>query len=110
MSSINVSSIWATFILSLASASAFNVSVSSKSCLLFINSNSLLAHSSILSANILAFSVSRRNLKRLSLDFIEVLDELDEDLELFDDYLDLTETSGNVFFEFFTLNFDVSKN
>ena len=33
-----------------------------------------------------------------------MLDEQDEDLELFDEYLDLTEPSGNVFFEFFILN------
>ena len=39
-----------------------------------------------------------------------MLDELDEDLEPFDEYLDLTEPSGNVFFEYFTLNFGVSKN
>ena len=35
--------------------------------------------------------MSWRNLKILSLDFTEVLDELDEDLEPFDEYLDLTE-------------------
>ena len=51
--------------------------------------------------------MSWRKLKRLSLDFTEVLDELDEDLEPFDEYLDLTEPSGNVFFEFLTLNFGV---
>ena len=39
-----------------------------------------------------------------------MLREVDEDLELFDEYLDLTEPSGNVFFEFFILNFGVSKN
>ena len=44
------------------------------------------------------------------MDFTEALDELDEALELFDEYLDLTESSGNVSFDFFTLNFGVSKN
>ena len=39
-----------------------------------------------------------------------MLDELDEALEFFDEHLDLTETSGNAFFEIFTLNFGVSKN
>ena len=41
-----------------------------------------------------------------------MLHELDEDLELFDEYLGLTEPSALFFFffEIFTLNFDVSKN
>ena len=66
MSSINVSSIWAAFNLSLVSATAFNVSASSNSCLLFITFNFLLACSSIWSANILAFSVSPRDFRWIS--------------------------------------------
>ena len=66
LSSINVSSIWAAFNLSLVSATAFNVSASSNSCLLFITFNFLLACSSIWSANILAFSVSPRDFRWIS--------------------------------------------
>ena len=49
---------------------------------------------------ILAFSVSWRNLKRLSFYFTKVLDELEKYLELFDEYSDLKEPSRNVFFYF----------
>ena len=84
----------------LASAIAFNVSTSSKSCFLFISSNFLLAFSSIWSPNILGFSVSLGNLKKLLLDFTDVLVGLGEDLDPFGEYLDHTESSSEVIFEF----------
>ena len=43
--------------------------------------------------------MSWRNLKRLSFYFTKVLDEPEKYLELFDEYLDLTEPSRNVFFK-----------
>ena len=39
-----------------------------------------------------------------------MLDELNEDSEPFDEYLELTQPSGGVFFEVFTWNFGFSKN
>ena len=101
MSFTNILSIWANFNFLLTSATVFNISASSNYSLLFINSNFLLAYSSIWSANVFAFSESRCNLKKFSLDFTEVLDELEKYLEPFDEYLEITEPCGDDFLNLF---------